>query len=142
MPVPAEVEERSAALRALVAHHNRRYHELESPEIADAEYDALARELRDLETAYPELAVDESPAQVVGGAPNVAFAPVAHRVPMMSLDNAMDGSELAAWGERTLRGLADAPLRGRAEDRRARHEPAIRGRSVRAGRDPRRRPGR
>ena len=111
MPVPAEVEERSAALRALVAHHNRRYHELDSPEIADAEYDALARELRDLETAYPELAVDESPAQVVGGAPNVAFAPVAHRVPMMSLDNAMDGSELAAWGERTLRGLADAPVR-------------------------------
>lgn len=111
MSTPAELQARAEELRALVAHHNRRYHELDDPEISDADYDALARELRELEAQFPELAVEESPAQLVGGAPSVAFAPVRHRVPMTSLDNAMDAAELAAWGERAARGLGGEPAR-------------------------------
>ncbi|MGA1076287.1 MAG: DNA ligase LigA-related protein, partial [Ilumatobacteraceae bacterium] len=92
-------------LRALVAHHNRLYHELDTPEIPDAEFDALVRELRSLEVDHPDLAVDTSPANAVGGAANAAFSAVTHAVPMMSLDNAMDAEELRAWADRVVRGL-------------------------------------
>ncbi len=107
----AATRRRLADLREAVAHHNRRYHELDEPEISDADFDALVRELRDLEALHPELGVEDSPTQAVGGAPSVAFAPVRHRVPMTSLDNAMDALELDAWGERVVRGLAGAPSR-------------------------------
>jgi DNA ligase (NAD+) len=101
-----DVAERIAALSELVAYHNRRYHELDDPEISDADFDLLARELRELEAAHPELMTEGSAAQAVGGAPSVLFAPVVHAVPMMSLDNAMTQDELAAWGQRVSRGLA------------------------------------
>jgi DNA ligase (NAD+) len=104
----AEVEnvaERITALSELVAYHNRRYHELDDPEIADAEFDLLVRELRQLEATHPELAPEGSASQAVGGAPSALFAPVVHSVPMMSLDNAMTRDELAAWGQRVARGL-------------------------------------
>ncbi len=94
--------DRIAELRAQIAHHNRRYHELDAPEIPDAEFDLLVRELADLERQHPELAVENDS---VGGAPSPLFAPVAHSVPMMSLDNAMDDDELGLWAERVLRGL-------------------------------------
>ena len=102
---PDAVAARIDELRAQVAHHNRLYHELDSPEIPDAEYDALARELRELEADYPEFADTASPSQAVGGSASTAFSSVTHAVPMMSLDNAMDASELRAWADRVVRGL-------------------------------------
>jgi DNA ligase (NAD+) len=96
---------RIAELRAEIAHHNRRYHELDDPEITDGEFDLLVRELQKLEAQYPELSSPESPIGGVGGAPNAVFAPVVHSVRMGSLDNAMDIEELRAWGERVLKGL-------------------------------------
>lgn len=99
-------------LRLQVAHHNERYYADDAPEIADADYDALVRELAKLEKAHPDLVEDSSPTQVVGaGALSMAFTPVAHRQPMASLDNAMDDTELAAWGERVTRGLGDQQAR-------------------------------
>lgn len=100
-------------LRAEIAHHNQRYHELDAPEIPDVDYDRLVRELQDLEAAHPDLASDESPTTQVGGAPSATFAPVEHTVPMMSLDNAFDHDELRAWAGRVARGLevpADADI--------------------------------
>jgi DNA ligase (NAD+) len=97
--------ERMNTLRALIAYHDHRYHELDAPEIPDADYDALVRELRALEAAHPDLELGDSPTQRVGGAPSGLFAPVVHRQPMMSLDNAMDAHELAAWGQRVAKGL-------------------------------------
>ena len=107
MAVPPEIEERVTHLRAEVEHHNRAYHALDAPEIADADYDALARELRELEAQFPELAVPESASQQVGAAPLSLFAPFTHRLPLLSLDNAFDRDELAAWGQRTNRGLGE-----------------------------------
>jgi DNA ligase (NAD+) len=100
--------DRIAELRDQVAHHNRQYHELDDPEITDGEFDLLVNELRRLEAEHPELAEPDSPAVAVGGAPSTAFAPVVHSTPMTSLDNAMDADELAAWGQRVLRGLDGA----------------------------------
>jgi DNA ligase (NAD+) len=97
---------RVAELTRLIRYHNERYHVLDQPEISDADYDALVRELRALEMAHPELAAADSPTRSVGAAPaGATFAPVQHRVPMTSLDNAMDLDELSAWGERVARGL-------------------------------------
>ena len=95
-------------LRALIAHHNQRYYEFDEPEVSDAEYDALLLELRALEEAHPDLVVPDSPTQRVQGWASVTFSPVVHRVPMMSLDNAFDAGELAAWGARVTRGLGGA----------------------------------
>ena len=105
-PPPGEQdpEARIEELRAEIRHHNQRYYEQDSPEIADAEWDALLRELQQLEEANPDLVTPDSPTQVVGGA--ALFAPVEHRTPMMSLDNAFDGLELDAWGARLERRLA------------------------------------
>ena len=97
--------ERIAELRRVIDRHRRLYHTLAEPEIADAEYDALIRELEGLEAAHPELAESSSPTQLVGGDIIETFAPVTHRVPMTSLDNAMDVGELRAWGERVVKGL-------------------------------------
>jgi DNA ligase (NAD+) len=99
---------RAADLRAEIAHHNQRYHVLDDPEVSDAEYDALVRELRALEEADPSLAVPGSPTQTVGAAPSALFTPVVHRVPMMSLDNAFSLEELEAWGKRMERFVAGA----------------------------------
>jgi DNA ligase (NAD+) len=95
-------------LRAQIAYHNERYHTLDDPEISDADYDALVRELRRLEEDHPDLAADDSPSGQVGSAISAAFAPVTHRVPMMSLDNAMDAEELRAWADRVVKGLDGA----------------------------------
>ncbi len=97
--------DRIAQLRELVAYHNRLYHELDTPELPDAEYDLLVRELRALEAEHPELADDTSPSQAVGGVASATFAPVVHAVTMTSLDNAMHESELRAWADRVVRGL-------------------------------------
>ncbi|HEY8544669.1 MAG TPA: NAD-dependent DNA ligase LigA [Acidimicrobiales bacterium] len=103
-----EIEQRVAALRAEIAEHNRRYHELDAPTISDFEYDQLVRELQALEEEHPELITPDSPTQKVGSAPVTTFAPVVHRVPMMSLDNVFSDEELQAWHERLVRRLAKA----------------------------------
>jgi DNA ligase (NAD+) len=95
-PLPAELQQ----LRQLVAYHNQRYHQLDQPEISDAEYDELVRRLATLEAEYPEAADQESPSQQVGFAPSELFTPVVHLSPMMSLDNATSHEELLAWGKR------------------------------------------
>jgi DNA ligase (NAD+) len=102
---PDEAAIRVDELRAEIAHHNERYHTLDDPEISDAEYDELVRELQRLEVDHPELADDTSPTQQVGGATRATFDPVTHRVPMMSLDNAMDPDELRSWADRVVKGL-------------------------------------
>ena len=102
---------RIAELRELIAHHNQAYYGHDAPEISDADYDDLVRELADLEAANPHLFSDESPTQTVGGAAVTTFAPVTHAIPMTSLDNAMDEDELRAWGERVAKGLDGASAR-------------------------------
>ena len=88
-------------------HHTERYYLLDDPEISDAEFDALLRELRALEEAHPELQAADSPTQTVGGRASSAFAEVHHRVPMMSLDNAFSFDELVAWGKRMERYISE-----------------------------------
>lgn len=101
-------------LRAEIRRHDRAYYELDAPTIPDADYDALVRDLRALEADHPDLITPDSPTAVVGGAPTETFAPVRHRRPMMSLDNAMDLDELREWGSRTARRLAEAGLEAQA----------------------------
>jgi DNA ligase (NAD+) len=99
--------ERADELRAQIEYHNARYFELDEPEITDAEYDGLVRELRHIEELHPELVTPDSPTQKVGGAASPLFAPVKHRVPMMSLDNAFSYDELLAWGARLEKNVED-----------------------------------
>jgi DNA ligase (NAD+) len=101
---PKDPAERVEELRAAIRHHNTLYFEKDAPEIPDADYDALVRELRALEDEFPDLITVDSPTRRVGGA--ATFAPVRHSVPMMSLDNAFDLDELTAWGARLERRLA------------------------------------
>jgi DNA ligase (NAD+) len=98
-------EARAAELRQLIEHHNRLYYEQDQPEIGDDEYDALLNELRDLETAHPELKSADSPTQRVGARPLERFAPVRHIQPMLSLANARNEEELRAWLDRSNRFL-------------------------------------
>jgi DNA ligase (NAD+) len=113
MSVRTEERDRAAAklrveeLRAEIEHHRYRYHVLDDPEVADAEYDQLMRELRALEDRFPELQTPDSPTQTVGGAPAALFAPVQHRAPMLSLDNAFTIEELDAWAARVRRSSGD-----------------------------------
>ncbi len=94
---------RAAELRAAVEYANTRYHELDDPEISDAEYDEKVRELREIEELHPDLVTPDSPTRSVGAAPSSLFAPVRHRTRMMSLDNAFSFDELVAWGRRMER---------------------------------------
>jgi DNA ligase (NAD+) len=105
-----EAAVRAAELRELIAYHNERYNVLDSPEIPDAEYDLLVRELQDLEAADPTLVTADSPTQTVGAAPSGLFQPVRHRRPMMSLDNAFEEADLRAWVERLRRQIPDLDL--------------------------------
>lgn len=93
----------AARLVAEIAHANDRYYRLDDPEIADSEFDELVRRLVAIEAAHPELVTPDSPTQRVGATPSSLFAPVAHQVPMMSLENAFSFEELDAWGERLER---------------------------------------
>ena len=111
MAASKKVVARAAELRELISYHNDRYFGADEPEISDAEYDELVRELRNIETEYPELKPEQSLLDLPGAASSTTFAPVTHRQPMMSLDNAMDESELRAWGERVAKGLDHQPTR-------------------------------
>jgi DNA ligase (NAD+) len=105
---PEDAEARAAELRAQVEYHNERYFVFDEPEVSDAEYDALVRELKELEARYPKLVTPDSPTQRPGGAPSATFAPVNHVVPMLSLDNAFTLEDLLAWGKRLERLVPNA----------------------------------
>ena len=107
-PAQKSSQKRVSELRALIEHHNHLYHGLDTPEVSDAEYDALVRELQGLEADNPDLFSVASPTQSVGATASTTFDPVQHSVPMTSLDNAMDTVELGAWGERVSKGLSGA----------------------------------
>ncbi|MFF2041727.1 NAD-dependent DNA ligase LigA [Kitasatospora sp. NPDC058170] len=98
--IPAEVRRRHAELAAEIEDHRSRYYEQDAPVVSDAEFDVLMRELEAIEAEHPALVTPDSPTQRVGGAPTELFAPVEHRERLLSLDNAMDDEELAAWAER------------------------------------------
>jgi len=100
-------EARILELRTKIDRANRQYYVLDHPEITDAEYDALFRELVELETQYPELVTPDSPTQRVGGPPSDAFAKVTHRTPMLSLANAFEREEVREFDKRVHRGLGD-----------------------------------
>jgi len=99
----AELTERYTQLVEDINHANHLYYVLDSPEIADAEYDRLMEELRGIESEHPELQSPDSPTQRVGAGPAAQFAVVQHRVPMLSLANAFSADALRAWHERTSR---------------------------------------
>ncbi|HON61061.1 MAG TPA: NAD-dependent DNA ligase LigA [Deltaproteobacteria bacterium] len=105
------VVERINDLRKQIDYHNYRYYVLDSPEISDFEYDELMRELLRLEAENPELVTSDSPTQRVGAAPVDSFPPMAHRVPLLSIDNAMDTDELRAFHQRVVKlvGKEDVP---------------------------------
>jgi len=105
-----EAQARVLELRSLIERANRQYYELDQPEITDAEYDALFRELVELETQYPELITPDSPSQRVGGPPSDAFAKVTHRTPMLSLGNAFDRDEVREFDRRVRRALGDVKV--------------------------------
>ena len=103
--VPADVRARAAELRRQLDHHAHRYYVLDDPEISDAEYDRLFRELVDLEAEHPALVTPESPTQRVGGAPLDSFVKVRHRAPMLSLGNAFSAEEVSAFVRRAERSV-------------------------------------
>jgi DNA ligase (NAD+) len=105
MRVPARAAARAAKLRAEIERHNYRYHVLDDPLVTDAEYDALMRELQELEARHPELVTPGSPTQRVGAAPSEAFKEVSHAVPMLSLNNAFDEQEVEAFDRRMREAL-------------------------------------
>jgi DNA ligase (NAD+) len=92
--------QRAEKLRQIIRHHEHQYYVLDSPEVSDAEYDTLVRELQALETQHPELLTPDSPTQRVGGKPREGFVKVRHSSPMLSLDNALNGEELRAFDAR------------------------------------------
>src|SRR5262245_3628471 len=100
--------ERVDALRRQIREHDRHYYDEASPEISDEAYDALVRELRELEAAPPDLVRPDSPTQHPGGAPDVAFPTVRHAVPMLSLDNTYNVDEVRAFHQRLVELLQGA----------------------------------
>lgn len=102
---PKKAKARAETLREEIREHDRRYHLLDSPSISDAAYDALLRELQDLEAAHPKLASPDSPTMRPGAPPSESFEPHPHATPMLSLSNVFDAEELQAFLERVAKGL-------------------------------------
>ncbi|HUV45167.1 MAG TPA: NAD-dependent DNA ligase LigA [Dehalococcoidales bacterium] len=102
-----QIQQRIEQLKADINRHNHRYHVLDSPEISDAEYDRLVRELKRLEEQYPQFLTPDSPTQRVGAAPVEAFGVVEHLYPLLSLGNAFSDEELTVWHTRTSRLLGE-----------------------------------
>jgi DNA ligase (NAD+) len=101
-----DVASRAEELRRQLEYHGHRYYVLDDPEISDPDYDALLNELRDIEAEHPDLRSPDSPTQRVGGQPLDKFEEVPHLQPMLSLANARNEEELAAWVVRSERYLA------------------------------------
>jgi DNA ligase (NAD+) len=104
--VSTKPADRAAELRRVLEHHNHRYYVLDDPDVSDSEYDGLLNELRDLEAENPELRTPDSPTQRVGAEPLDKFEQVRHLQPMLSLANARNEEEMAAWVVRSERYLA------------------------------------
>ncbi len=102
---PAAAKKRAETLRGEIDRHNHLYHVEDAPQISDREFDALMRELIDLEQQFPALQTPDSPTLRVGGEPIDTFKPVRHAVPMMSIDNTYDAEELREWDVRVRKGL-------------------------------------
>ena len=100
--------ERVAGLRNEIEQHNHAYYVLDAPQVSDAQYDLLMRELQALEAQHPELITPESPTQRVGAAPLAAFASVTHSVPMLSLGNAFEVEDVQAFDKRVTDSLRAA----------------------------------
>ena len=137
----AAAVQRADELKRILNFHNHRYYVLDDPEIQDHEYDLLMRELRGLEEQYPELLSADSPTQRTGGPPSPAFTQVRHQRPMLSLANAFDFEELAAWHRRTGRTVGQCGFRDglRAQDRWPRRELDLSRRRIHPRSHPRRR---
>lgn len=108
--MPQQIQEKLNQLRESLHYHAVKYYVEDNPEIPDAEYDRLMRELMDIEEQHPELVTLDSPSQRVGGAPLDGFDSVNHEIPMLSLDNAFDDGELDSFYKRMLDRLAGTPL--------------------------------
>jgi DNA ligase (NAD+) len=111
----SEAARRADELRRLIEHHNYRYYVLDDPEVSDARYDALLRELQQLEAAHPELVAPDSPTQRVGGFVSREFAEVVHAVPMLSLDNAFSEQDVLDFDRRVRERLDVAEVEYSAE---------------------------
>jgi len=105
MTKPDSVAAKLESLREQIRYHNYRYHVLDDPEIPDAEYDRLLRELQALEQQHPDLISDDSPTQRVGDSPVAAFGTVRHKMPMLSLENAFSAEELRDFHRRVVNRL-------------------------------------
>ncbi|WP_242901317.1 NAD-dependent DNA ligase LigA [Actinomadura terrae] len=105
--VPVEARQRHLELSEKIDEGNYRYYVLDQPTLTDAEYDAMMRELKELEERYPELVTPDSPTQKVGAPIETDFAEVAHLEPMQSLDNAMNADALLAWDERVVKEVGE-----------------------------------
>ena len=103
--VPASARKRCEELRAEIDRHSYLYYVEAAPEISDIAFDALMRELQDLEARYPSLATPDSPTRRVGGAPLPGFETVEHEVPMLSIDNTYAEDEIREFDERVRKGL-------------------------------------
>lgn len=117
---PAPVSDFPAAradwLRAELERHNYQYYVLDAPSVPDAEYDALFRELQDIEAVHPDLLTPESPTQRVGGQPLSAFDTVRHAIPMLSLNNGFEDEDVVSFDRRCAQGLGRAaPAEGAAD---------------------------
>lgn len=110
-----DVAARVEKLRREIERHNHQYYVLDRPLIPDAEYDALFRELQQLEAEHPELVVPDSPTRRVGAPPAEAFAEAVHRVPMLSLNNAFDEEEVTGFDRRVREALAAEDVEYAAE---------------------------
>ncbi len=95
-----DLEKKIESLREKIRHHEYLYYVLDNPEISDADFDKLMRQLKDAETEHPELITADSPTQRVGGKPREGFVKVPHSSPMLSLDNTYSEEELRAWERR------------------------------------------
>ena len=100
-----DIQKKTQALKDQINDHNYRYYVLDDPHISDSEYDGLFRELQKLESENPELITKDSPTQRVGNKPLSSFDTITHRIPMLSLANAMDEMELRAFDGRIKKGL-------------------------------------
>ena len=115
MKLPASAVARAKTLREQINHHNYRYYVLDQPEVPDAEYDRLMRELTALEAEYPALVDTASPTQRVGAEPLQAFGEVRHELPMLSLGNVFDADELEKFDQRVRKVLERDDIRYAAE---------------------------